>query len=328
MSFMYDTAYEASMGMIAPTNTNKYRHVLRPLLHEEKTALRISLMKDGLLSELIIDQHGVLLEGHNRFDLCNELNIEPRYRQVTTHDPVNWIKGFQRARRNLSREEMRKLAEEQLEETPGLSNIAIGKLVGLSDKTVANVRENMIANGQIANAVRFEADGRLARGTRTAPNPETPDKIEEIVAPEPKKPAKKLVAPVEYKNGRFVGLAENIMFHFADDGHFHKMSNICKALDPNMKLRLTPSQIAPTLRNMGNRKDIHIDTKPAAKGQKLYRFYWQEKTIGLSVLKAKFGPVIEDLKQQANLPISHQSAGRFNAAAGMLITLLRELESE
>ena len=105
------------MEHVTRPNTNKYCHVLRPLLAEEKAALRESLRKDGLLSDMVIDQHGDMLDGHNRLDLCDELKIEPRFRQVTTHDPVNWIKGFQKARRNLNREEMRQLIGEQIAET-------------------------------------------------------------------------------------------------------------------------------------------------------------------------------------------------------------------
>ena len=146
--------------------------------------------------------------------------------------------------------------------------------------------------------------------------------------PEKEKPAKKLVKPVSMKNGRYEGLLDNIMYHCADDGHYHSLGNICKKLDPDRTLRLSPSQLQPTVRAMMRRKDVHIETRPAAKGQKLYRFYKQEKTIGLSVLKAKFGPIIDDLKEMASKPVSLQTSSRFNAAASMLIQLLRELESE
>lgn len=118
------------MNIASRPNTDKYRHVLRPLLAEEKDALRASLQADGLLSDLVIDQHADLLDGHSRYDLCLKLGIEPRFRQVTTDDPVGWIKAFQKARRNLNRDEMRALIAEQIVAAPHHSDRTVAKAVG------------------------------------------------------------------------------------------------------------------------------------------------------------------------------------------------------
>ena len=310
-------------------NTNKYAHVLRPLLADEKEALKAGLLKDGLLSDLVIDQHNDLLDGHHRLEICKQLDIMPRFRTVTTNDPVNWIKGFQKARRNLDRAEMRQLIAEQVKATPQLSDRAIGKIVGVHNETVAAVRTELVKSGEVtADVIRFEANGRVARGNVTMPK-EEPVNIQPANDGNRHKNNSIAPEPVRISNGRYSGLFENIMFHCADDNTFHSPKSIVAKLDPDKTLKLTPEQITPSLRVMEKRKGVRIETRPAANGQKVYKIFTESgKTITLATLKTKFGPVIKDLKAQAALPISHQSSGRFLDAAGMLIQLLRELEAE
>jgi hypothetical protein len=335
--------------MIQPTNTTRYKHVLRPLLAEELAALRESLARDGLLQDLIIDQHGVLLDGYHRLELCPELGIPLRFRQVTVQgDAAHWIRGLQKARRNLDRAEMRKLIAEQVIADPSKSNERIARITGASAPTVASVRSGLVADGKVGDVLRFEANGRLARGPKPAntvpttinadANLKVLDKNQSEPSPEPdseekpEKKQKKRLAPAPValaeKSGRFLGVLENIVHHCADDDKFWSLPDIIKKLDPKGALALPPSVVLPALRAIATRRGLRTETRPAARGQYHYRIYREEKSIGLSVLKAKFRPVIEDLKKQATLPVSMQSSGRFNAAAAMLIQLLRDLESE
>ena len=150
----------------------------------------------------------------------------------------------------------------------------------------------------------------------------------EADAPKPKKKGKAPAPVAISKSGRRLGIFENILYHCADDDQFYKVVQIIKLLDPDGSIGLAEEHIGSTIRAMQNHKSVHVDTRPAAHDTFHYRFYKVEKTIGLTVLKARFRPVIEDLKQQAALPISYQTSGRFLAAAGVLIQLLRDLEAE
>jgi hypothetical protein len=328
---------------VKPTDTTKYAAVLRPLLAEEREALKASLKKDGLLSDLILDQHGVLLEGYNRLRLCEELGIEPRFRQVHTTDPVNWIKGLQKARRNLNREEMRQLIAEQVKEIPRASNRAVAKIVGASDHTVESVRSQLVANGEIAaDVIRFRSDGKVVHQSVTKAEDENTamplvneenQSCAQVAHKEQNaktKPEKPSVAPVTVSSkGRYLGITENILAHCADDNEFYSLAMMVKKLDPDGTLKLDKEQLRPSVNRLITHKDVRVETRPAAHNQFRYRFYREvEKTINLSTLRTKFGPIIEDLKSQAKLPISHQTSGRFLAAAGALIQLLRDLETE
>lgn len=151
-----------------------------------------------------------------------------------------------------------------------------------------------------------------------------------VPAAKPEKPRRRRhreVRPIELKSGRYWNLSENILQQFADTDRFHTMAEILARLDPQRSLQLQEKHIKPAIRALDGRKDVHLETRKAAKGQKHYKFFRQGKMIGLAVLKAKFKPVIEDLKAQAAMPISHQSAGRFHAAAALLTQVLRDLEA-
>jgi len=130
------------------------------------------------------------------------------------------------------------------------------------------------------------------------------------------------------KRGKLTGLAEVVLHRYADDGAFHSIPQMTKELDPDGQFKLTPTNFQRLVYSVKNeRKDIYVETRPGLGRQQQYRFYRQDKTIGLSVLRAKFGPIIEALKVEGNRPISHQSTGRFLDAAAMLIQLLRDLEA-
>jgi hypothetical protein len=317
---------------IKTTETRKYAYVLRPLLAEERARLRHSLQRDGLINALVRDQHGDLLDGHTREDLCRELGITPRYQTITTNNPINWIKGFQQARRNLNREEMAKLTAEQIMATPHLSDMAIAKVVGSSDKTVAKIRRRLIAKGKVSNVVRLDTRGRLAG--EKLPRPEVPDVPVSppnltVISPEARKTLYGEPPVLEYKAGKLTGLMESVIYHYADDGAFHSIPKMIGELDPDGKFHLQPHTFQKLAHGLQTtRKDIYLETRPGAGNQKQYRYYRQGRTIGLSVLKAKFHPVIEALKAEGQRPISHQSTGRFLDAARLLIQLLRDLEVE
>jgi hypothetical protein len=273
-----------------------------------------------------------MMDGENREDLCIELGIEPRYKQIEVKgDPEQWIKLHQKARRNLTREEMRALIAEQIVAAPHQSDRAIAKTTGASQPTVSKVRADLIAERKVDNVVRLRSDGRISgvkpsdklyhtNSSGAPPEPETAKskKSKDIEAP-----------PAIVRNGRgYHHLSANIIHHFADDNTFHSLTEIRDTLDPDGSLQLNDKAVVGVIADLTTPKRYRVETAPAARGQKRYKFYRQGKTIGLNVLKTKFRPVIKALEEEAAFPISYQTTVRIRKAAGMLIQLLRDLEAE
>jgi hypothetical protein len=48
-----------------------------PSLSKEYEALKDNISKRGLSYPIIINKEGCILDGHNRYKICNELGIEP-----------------------------------------------------------------------------------------------------------------------------------------------------------------------------------------------------------------------------------------------------------
>jgi hypothetical protein len=137
-----------------------YEHVQRKLTEQERTALRESLAAHGLRDAITLDQHGDILDGYNREDLCRELGIKPVYRVLEVTDPVHWIRHNQTARRNLSEAEMRELIVETKAQNPEASTRTIAEKLGTSFATVARTLRNTTVSGDTVNKVKGK-DGKV-----------------------------------------------------------------------------------------------------------------------------------------------------------------------
>ena len=58
---------------------NKYASLIPELTREEHESLKESIKQDGLWVPLIVNQDGVLFDGHHRYKVCQELGINPHY---------------------------------------------------------------------------------------------------------------------------------------------------------------------------------------------------------------------------------------------------------
>jgi len=58
---------------------NEYASLVPELTREEYESLKESIKQDGLWVPLIVNQDGVLLDGHHRYKVCQELGIKPHY---------------------------------------------------------------------------------------------------------------------------------------------------------------------------------------------------------------------------------------------------------
>jgi hypothetical protein len=88
----------------------EFRNQIPPLTNEEFETLEQNLIKDGCISPLIIwEEQGILLDGHNRYAICEKHNIDYAIREITLPDrdaALDWIDKNQLGRRNLKPEQI------------------------------------------------------------------------------------------------------------------------------------------------------------------------------------------------------------------------------
>jgi ParB-like chromosome segregation protein Spo0J len=56
----------------------EYASLVSELSPQEYESLKQSIMKDGLYVPIIVNQNGIILDGHHRYKACQELGIEPK----------------------------------------------------------------------------------------------------------------------------------------------------------------------------------------------------------------------------------------------------------
>ena len=153
--------------------------VMPPLSSEEYQELHDDIKVNGVLEPIHVDEEGVVIDGHHRSKIANELGIPC---PVITHDDLDEAGKRSLAftlnlkRRHLSREQRRALIAESLKSDPQLSNREHARRTGAHKNTVDSVRDDLESNGQIAHygaSERQEASGRTARGAAQQPRPGT-----------------------------------------------------------------------------------------------------------------------------------------------------------
>jgi len=65
-----------------------YEQYLPKLRDEEYEALKESIQKEGLLFPIIVNDNNEILDGHNRYRACKELQIEPTIETKTFHEKL------------------------------------------------------------------------------------------------------------------------------------------------------------------------------------------------------------------------------------------------
>ena len=127
--------------------------VLPDLSAEDFAALRADIAARGVLVPVEYDEDGNILDGHHRVRACEELGLTdwPRFirKGLSEADKRVHARQLNLARRHLSRDQKRDLIAAQLRETPAKSNRQVAERLGVSHPTVANVRREMEATGDV-----------------------------------------------------------------------------------------------------------------------------------------------------------------------------------
>ena len=86
----------------------EFKALITPLRKEEYRQLELNISVDGCRESILVWQ-GVIVDGHNRYAICNRLHIPYAVQEVAfscREDAIAWICANQLGRRNIS-EEMR-----------------------------------------------------------------------------------------------------------------------------------------------------------------------------------------------------------------------------
>lgn len=96
---------------------SEYKNLIRPLSREEYAQLEANLVLDGC-RDPIITWNGTIVDGHNRYEICNRLHIPYAIQEMSfdgREDVIVWICSNQLGRRNITEETRKYLIGRQYE---------------------------------------------------------------------------------------------------------------------------------------------------------------------------------------------------------------------
>jgi ParB-like chromosome segregation protein Spo0J len=161
----------------------EYASLVSELSPQEYESLKQSIMKDGLYVPIIVNQNGIILDGHHRYKACQELGIEPKTLVKVFEDKLEEqlfvieCNLIRRQLNNFQRIELALKSKPKLEAivkrneslggkggkslSPlGRVNDRIGELAGVSNETVRKV-ERIIDCKKVTDKIK--EDLRLGR---------------------------------------------------------------------------------------------------------------------------------------------------------------------
>ena len=127
--------------------------LLDPPSPEDYAALKADIAERGVMIPVELDEDGNVIDGHHRKMICEELGITDYptviRRGWTEEQKRTDSRRMNLARRQLTREQRRKLIEDELRESPDTTNRKIGKSLGVDHKTVGSVRTKLEQGGEL-----------------------------------------------------------------------------------------------------------------------------------------------------------------------------------
>lgn len=139
--------------------------VMPPLTADEYNELKADIANRGVMVPIEYDEHGNVLDGHHRIQICAELGIMDFPKVIRTGmtevEKRTHARKLNMARRQLNREQKQELIREQLRETPEKSDRQIARELGVDKNTVNARRVEMESGGEIHHLdTTVGADGK------------------------------------------------------------------------------------------------------------------------------------------------------------------------
>lgn len=131
--------------------------VMPPLTAEEYSELKSDIAQRGVMVPIEYDEHGNVLDGHHRLQICAELGINDFPKVIragmTEAEKRTHARKLNMARRQLNREQIAAITKQQIQETPELSDRQIARDLGglVSNPTVSKYRKELEESGQVLN---------------------------------------------------------------------------------------------------------------------------------------------------------------------------------
>ncbi len=143
------------------TTLPEFSELLPPLGEEQLAVLKADLLKNGCYSPIIVNEDMVIVDGHNRRKLCEELSIPYKIAVFEFGDLLEakqWALDTQKGRRNLDKWELGKIALKLRSEIEGKARANRGTRTDLSAT---------LPEGYTATDTRKELADAVGLGERT-----------------------------------------------------------------------------------------------------------------------------------------------------------------
>ena len=117
-----------------------------PLMDGDEFDNLVDDIKANGLREPIVLHECMVLDGRNRYRACLKAGVEPKFRNfdpVTESSPEAFVVSANAHRRHLNLEQKKEVAAKMLRQNAQASDRAIGRMVGLDNKTVGKVRDRV-----------------------------------------------------------------------------------------------------------------------------------------------------------------------------------------
>ena len=232
--------------------------VMPPLSSEEYQELHDDIKVNGVLEPIHVDEEGVVIDGHHRSKIANELGIPC---PVITHDDLDDAGKRSLAftlnlkRRHLSREQRRALIAESLKSDPQLSNREHAQRAGTSHAQVGRVRRELEDAGEVDHwSSRISADGRERPASQPKREPvpthgSSSEEVDELNQPPAEQPTteKPMTSPTKTKGEESNRTIERNRKETPDGYILQGMKNTRRQLDTSRQIVMNTDSIIATL---------------------------------------------------------------------------------
>ena len=146
----------------------EFKSMIPPLSEDELQLLEQNILAEGKCRDAIKVWRGYIIDGHNRYQICQNHNISYRVKKIplmSKTDALVWIADNQLGRRNLTPAMRIEIAAQKiaLQQQGGNKRKQIAEAAGVSEKTVYKYMK--IAGSGAAELIQQVRSGEVKIGT-------------------------------------------------------------------------------------------------------------------------------------------------------------------